>query len=418
MSLCHNILPRVLRLDPDELVATMSKLIVIKEPEGDRSPFLRGILVRSLVSAGLVFEDAYELAQAIRNELQEGREITSTELKIKVAELLEARHGSQTRKLYEADPHGDPGIIVHTPTRSVPFSVGILAHSLETCAIPPELAMQGARKVLANLRKTGHREIDHKALRRVIHRCLNEHCSSEAADRYLSWRRFENSGIPLIILIGGITGSGKSTVSSELAFRLDISRHQSTDMMREIIRSYLSPQMVPTLQYSSFEAWRGLPGAADETGAVSESQVVSGFLSQFSAMKLALESTIDRAIEERHHLILEGVHVVPRELNLDTKQGDAVVIPIMLASMKKDLLRKQLKRRGREKNKHQTSCYLENMDGIWDLQSWLLDEEDKAGTPIIENWYLEDTVRAALDLVIGELMKRFPPEADDEAYLH
>lgn len=418
MSLCHNIRPRVPRLDPDKLVATMSKLIVIKEPEGDRSPFLRGILVRSLVSAGLVFDDAYELAQAIRNELQEGREITSTELKNKVAELLEARHGSQTRKLYEADPHGDPGIIVHTPTRSVPFSVGILAHSLETCAIPPELAMQGARKVLANLRTTGHREIDHKALRRVIHRCLNEHCSPEAADRYLSWRRFENSGIPLIILIGGITGSGKSTVSSELAFRLDISRHQSTDMMREIIRSYLSPQMVPTLKYSSHEAWRGLPGAADETGTVSESQVVSGFLSQLSAMKLALESTIDRAIEERHHLILEGVHVVPRELNLDTRQGDAVVIPIMLASMKKDLLRKQLKRRGREKNKRQASNNLENFDGIWDLQSWLLDEEDKAGTPIVENWYLEDTVRAALDLVIGELMKRFPPEADNEAYLH
>ena len=396
----------------------MSKLVVLKEPEGDRSPFLRGILVRSLVETGLVFEDAYELAQAIRDELQEGREITSTELKIKVAELLEARHGSQIRILYEADPHGDPGIIVHTPTRSVPFSVGILAHSLETCAIPPELAMQGARKVLANLRKTGHREIDHKALRRVIHRCLNEHCSSEAADRYLSWRRFENSGIPLIILIGGITGSGKSTVSSELAFRLDISRHQSTDMMREIIRSYLSPQMVPTLKYSSFEAWRGLPGATDGTGTVSESQVISGFLSQFSAMKLALESTINRAIEERHHLILEGVHVVPRELNLDTKRGDAVVIPIMLASMKKDLLRKQLQRRGREKSKRQAATYLDNMDGIWNLQSWLLDEEDKAGTPIIENWYLEDTVRAALDLVIGELMKRFPPEPDDEAYLH
>jgi 2-phosphoglycerate kinase len=117
-------------------------------------------------------------------------------------------------------------------------------------------------------------------------------------------------------------------------------------------------------------------------------------------------------------LILEGVHVVPTELNLDAKQDDAVVIPIMLASMKKDLLRKQLKRRGREKDKRLASYYLENIDGIWDLQSWLLDEEDKAGTPIIENWYLEDTVRAALDLVIGELMKRFPPESDDEEYLH
>ena len=394
----------------------MAKLTVIKEPEGDRTPFLRGILVQSLVNAGLAFDDAYELAQGVRDELHERQEITSTELRGRVAGLLEQQQGSETRKRYETGPRGEPGIIVHTPTRSAPFSAGILAHSLETCAIPPEMAMQGARKVLARLRNTGHREIDHKALRRIIHRCLSEHCSQAAADRYLSWRRFENSGIPLIILIGGTTGSGKSTISSELAYRLDISRHQSTDMMREIIRSYLSPQMVPTLGYSSFEAWRGLPDSIDGVRPPIENPVVTGFLSQFAAMKLALEATIDRAIEERHHLILEGVHVVPTELDLVAKQGDAVVIPIMLATMKKELLNKQLKRRGREKSRRQASHYLENLDDIWELQSWLLDAADKAGIAIIENWYIENTVRAALDLVIGELMKQFPSQPDEEVW--
>ena len=394
----------------------MAKLSVIKEPEGDHTSFLRGILVQSLVNAGLDFDDAYDLAQLVRNELQERQEITTAELKDRVAELLEERHGSQKRKLYETGRHIEPGVIVHTPTRSAPFSVGVLTHSLETCAIPPEVAMQGARKVRANLVKTGHREIDHRVLRRVIYRCLREHCSREAADRYLSWRRFENSGTPLIILIGGTTGSGKSTVSSELAYRLDITRHQSTDMMREIIRSYLSPQMIPTLKYSSFEAWRGLPGSVDGTGPAIENPVVTGFLSQFAAMKPALEATIGRAIEERQHLILEGVHVVPTELNLEVKEGEAVVIPIMLASMKKELLLKQLKRRGREKSKRQTSHYLENMDDIWELQSWLLDEADKAGIPIIENWYIEDTVRAVLDLVIGVLMKHFPPQPDEAVW--
>ena len=274
----------------------MAKLVVIKKPGGDRSPFLRGILVQSLVNAGFAFDDAYEVAQRVRNELQDKREISSTELKGRVAELLEERHGSEQRQRYETELNNKPAIIVHTPTRSAPFSVGILAHSLETCAIPPEMTMQGAGKVLATLRKTGHREIDHKALRRVIYRCLHAHCSPQAADRYLSWRHFENSGIPLIILIGGATGSGKSTVSSELAYRLDISRHQSTDMMREIIRSYLSPQMVPTLKYSSFEAWRGLPGSVDGNKPAIESPVINGFLSQFAAMKLALIATINRGI--------------------------------------------------------------------------------------------------------------------------
>ena len=84
--------------------------------------------------------------------------------------------------------------------------------------------------------------------------------------------------------------------------------------------------------------------------------------------------------------------------------------------MKKELLNKQLKRRGREQSTRQASHYLENLDDIWELQSWLLDEADKAGIHIIENWYVEDTVRAALDLIIGVLMKHFPPQPDEEVW--
>jgi 2-phosphoglycerate kinase len=392
----------------------MAKLLVIKDPEGDRSPFLKGILVQSLVNAGLSFADAYDLAQRVRNEFQERQEVRSSDLHTRVAELLEELHGRQQRERYESKPESSPGIIVHTPMRSSPFSMGVLAHSLETCAIPPEIAMEGARKVLARLRKTGHREIDHKALRRIIYRCLREHCSGDSADRYLSWRRFENSGMPLIILIGGTTGSGKSTVSSELAYRLDISRHQSTDMVREIIRSYLSPQMVPTLEYSSFEAWRGLPGAGAGDGPVIENPVVAGFLDQFSAMKLALEAAIERALLERHHLILEGVHVIPTELNPDIEEGSAVVVPVMLASLKREMLYRQLERRDRENSKHQVSRYLEGFDAIWKLQSWLLDEADRAGIPIIESTTIEVTVRAVLDLVIDRIMQQHPPDAGEE----
>ncbi|MDX2476362.1 MAG: hypothetical protein QNL05_03245, partial [Gammaproteobacteria bacterium] len=57
-----------------------------------------------------------------------------------------------------------------------------------------------------------------------------------------------------------------------------------------------------------------------------------------------------------------------------------------------------------------------SLEDIWELQSWLLDEADKAGIPIIENWNVEDTVRAVLDLVIGELMKSFPPQPDEEVW--
>jgi 2-phosphoglycerate kinase len=196
---------------------------------------------------------------------------------------------------------------------------------------------------------------------------------------------------------------------------MSISRSQSTDMMREIIRAYLSPQVVPTLGYSSFEAWRGLPGSIEGQTLEIENLVIAGFLSQLSAMKLALEATINRAIRDRHNLIVEGVHVVPTELSLDIRNSKAIVVTMTLATMKKSLLLKQLKRRVREESSSQPkSRYPDKLDDIWELQSWLLSEADKTGIPIIQNWYIEDTVNEALEHVTQVIMKRYPPHVPGE----
>jgi len=66
------------------------KTIVINELENTRVPFLRGILTRSLLDAGLPFEESFELASVIREELSEMPEITSDELRQRVSVLLEA----------------------------------------------------------------------------------------------------------------------------------------------------------------------------------------------------------------------------------------------------------------------------------------------------------------------------------------
>jgi len=391
----------------------MAKTVVINQPDGDRTPFLRGILVQSLMNVGLSFDDAYALAQKMRDELRDTEEITSTDLKMKVAALLERRFGRGRRMKYAAQPAAEPDILVHTPTRSEPFSVGLLAHSLESCVIDPDVALEGARKVYASLQKTGHREISHKALRKLIYQCLKEHCSAEAANRYLSWRRFQNSGDPLIVLIGGVTGAGKSTISSEVAYRLDIGRIQSTDMMREIIRAYLTPEAVPTLGYSSFEAWRGLASPAEEHAGDLQNPVIAGFLSQFTTIKPALVAAIGRAVKEQHDLIIEGVHIAPTMLGLEDARENAIVVSLMLATMEKTALEKQLKRRGREKSGRQASRYLKHIDDIWELQSYLLSEADNGGVPIITNWHIETTVREVLNLVMAKVMKRFPPKLND-----
>ncbi len=393
----------------------VAKTFVISEPEGDRTPFLRGILVQSLMNAGLQFDDAYGLAQTIRNGLQDTEEITSTALKAQVARLLGEQFGAEKQSNYETKPWEQAQIIVHSATRSEPFSVSMLAHSLESCAIPAETALAGAHKVQASLQNTGHSEIDHKTLRRLIYQCLKEHCAADTAERYLSWRQFENSGKPLVVLIGGTTGSGKSTIASDVAYRMDIARIQSTDMMREIIRAYLAAPAVPTLGYSSFEAWRGLPISADNTASTAESPIIAGFLSQFVSMKPALEAALHRAVTEQQDLIIEGVHILPTMLDLSEARSKAIVVPLMLATREKKILRKQLIRRGREKTDRKASRYLEHLDDIWELQSYLLSEADNSGIPIITNWHIEETVREILNLISAKVMKRYPPQPHDPA---
>lgn len=386
----------------------MAKTNVYKEPDGDQTPFLRGILTQSLVNIGLGFDDAYQAAQDIRNDLKDTQEISTDDLKSRVSALLGERFGKEFQARYLAKS-AETDIIVHTPTRSETFSLSVLSHSLSTYALSHEDALAGAKKVYRSLKKTGHTEIDHKSLRRIIYRCLTDFCSKEVADRYLSWRRFENSGIPLILLVGGITGSGKSTLSTELAYRLNIARTQSTDMIREIVRSYLATPVAPTLQYSTFEAWRGLPSLEVENESELENPVVTGFLSQLMTLKPALNAAISRAATEQEHLIVEGVHALCTELKLDEIREHAIVVPVMIATLEKKALRNRLIHRGREQDQRSAGRYIDNIDDIWELQSYLLNLADHAGIPIINNAKLEETIKEILELISAKILKRFPP---------
>lgn len=388
----------------------MSKTVVAHSPSGDKIPFLKGILVRSLVSIDIPFDDAYDLAQSFRDELKNHDEITSSELEERVAKALASRFGKQAQMAYLARHHTKSDIIVHTPSRSSAFSVGILSHSLEACAISPQQSIMGASKVLASVRKTGHKEIDHKSLRKLIYRCLRDHCSEKAANKYLAWRRFHNSETPLIIMLGGTTGTGKSAIAAELAYRLDISRTLSTDMMREVIRSYLADQVSPTLQYSSYEAWRGLPPLTHAIQENSENKVLTGFLAQLSSMKPAIETAIDRAYQDREHLVIEGVHIVPAETDICPDGKEAVCMKFLLATLDKQSLKKRLKKRIQEESKYRHSDDEEFIDEIWQLQSWLLEHSDRDDIHIVPNINLEDSTREILEVASQIILQQFPPD--------
>jgi len=387
------------------------KIFVVKSSSGEKVPFLRGVLVQSLSEAGLPFEDAYDMAQVVREELERGDEVSTTELRQLVAKELEKRFGAPMREAYDAGREADREILVRSPAGDRPFSVGILSRQLRGCAIEPDEAFAGARTVQEILRRRGVTEIDHRELRRVIFETLKDELPSGAAERYLSRTRFEDSGEPLIILIGGATGTGKSTVAAELGYLLNITRTQSTDIVREIIRCYLVPHVAPTLGFSSFEAWRGLPEVEPLVGQViTDNPVITGFLSQFGTVKVALEATIQRAVKEHHHLIVDGVHVLPNRLSLPETKEKFIVVPVVLAVTPLERLDRRISHRSLEQPERGSSRHRDQIGSIWELQSFIIDQAERAGVPVIVNWTLEDTVQQILKEAMARISARYPPK--------
>jgi 2-phosphoglycerate kinase len=388
-----------------------NKAFLVESAAGERVPFLRGILVQSLVDAGLSFTHAYAIANRLRNQLDGDTEVLhASELRRLVGEELERRFGSEVRGDYDAGGAATR-VVVRRQGGSEPFSTGVLARHLEGCGIRSEVAARGAAMVHANLREQGLTQVGRKELRQVVYGTLKSGGFQDAGNRFLSRCHFNDSGEPLIVLIGGATGAGKSTLATRLAYLLDIVRTQSTDMMREIIRCYLVPHVAPTLSYSSFDAWRGLP-QVEGSAASAQDPVVAGFLAQFGTVRVALEATISRAVKERTDLIVDGVHVLPTYLNLTEIRDKAVLVPLVLAVTTRKRLDEQFKRRSREAPDRDSDRHREMLSEIWTLQTFMVDQAQKADIPVLVNWDMNETVSQVMDEVMRCIGERFPPHPE------
>ena len=389
----------------------MAKTIVIDPTDGTRIPFLRGVLSRSLFEAGVPFKQAYKIASRVRNELEGMEEITTQALRERVAEWLGQSVPPEVVEIYLQAGRPADTIWVHDDQeQSNPFSRFQHQRCLESCGLSNDEAYPVTQAVYEILIARGTTEIKSEELRRVTHHCLKTQLGEEKARRYPVWVEFTRSGRPLILLIGGTTGSGKSTIATEVAHRLGIVRTQSTDMLREAMRMMVPERLLPALHTSSFSAWTTLPanqvsgqGGQEET----EALIADGYLAQTELLAVPCEAVIQRALRERVSLILEGVHVHPLLLGRISRETDAIVVPIMLSVRKEKRLRRRISGRRKEAPLRAFEVQLEHFDAIWQLQSFLLSEADRAHVPIIDNSDKETTIKLVVDAIIDILSRHF-----------
>jgi len=387
----------------------MAKIFVEDREEDTRVPFLRGILIRSLQDAGLPFNDAYELATEIRNNLDDSSLITTHELHQQVIDLLKARSGQDVINRYgkQKKPFGIQ--VEQRDGQVTPFSRIEYQHCLENIGLTSEEAMEVVTTVHKHLVDRRIEEMTSRHLGELTYRYLRQSkkLGAAVAHRWLVWRDFINSGKPLIFLLGGTAGCGKSTTATMLASRLDIVRTQSTDMLREVMRIMMPEQLIPVLHTSSFTAWTALPGQPKAIQEVSDTLLINGYRSQADLLTVAIEAVIQRALREQVSLILEGVHIHPAFMEKLEKNNEAIVIPVMLGVLKRKQLQRRIHGRGTAAPLRRGDRYLQHFDEIWRLQSHLLSEADHANIPIVANSDRDKVFREIMRITIATLAKDF-----------
>jgi 2-phosphoglycerate kinase len=192
---------------------------------------------------------------------------------------------------------------------------------------------------------------------------------------------------PVILLIGGATGTGKSTVATEVAYRLGINRVTSTDIVRQTLRAFFVPEYMPSIHRSSFDAGTG-------------ESLVDGFLDQTTNVLIAVEASIERALQEGWSMVLEGVHLVPGMLS--GPRDDATVVQCVLSiEDEAEHATHFWIRDAALQGLRPVQKYLERLDDIRRLQEFIVERARGTGVPVIENTNVDETVRAVIELVLG-----------------
>lgn len=390
--------------------------LTVKTLKGNEN-FSKRQIANSLEKLGLSSKTANRIAAQVEQNLRSNgyESINKRELSHLVATTLEANFGREMRLSYEQQQNFRTELlIIENSGSKFPFSLGLLARSLMTAGLEPAPAYDFAKQLEDSLWQKGLYEISRKHLHEEVKQALELEMGSRFAQRYDLMRGIRNPQKPLIILIGGAPGVGKSTLAYELAYRLGIQRVISSDAVRQALRSLISPQLSPVLHLSSFAAWQAdiLPGEALKP---KRKPVIRGFQSQVQQLSSALKGIIERSIFEGNSVIFEGAHLVPGMF--PTRFTDATVLEFLVVTKAEERHQRHFAERDEQTNhKRQQERYLDHFAEIRMIQSYLIDRANEEEVAIIEANNIDEMISQALNLILNAMLaNESKAEASQEA---
>lgn len=148
----------------------------------------------------------------------------------------------------------------------------------------------------------------------------------------------------LVVLISGVPGAGKTTISYELLKRYDVFRViQETDLLREILRGYNEYlKNIGENQSTGFSSWEKVI-IPDHTKIFNFEELKG----QCTIMRKSIEQIVMRQQRKGIASIINGVHLVPEVLNGIAENRKIKFVNLYINSI--DVLRQRLAGRDVEK---------------------------------------------------------------------
>ena len=277
----------------------------------------------------------------------------------------------------------------------LPFSKGLMARALIAAGISADRAYELALAVEAELTASNRPATTIERLEEVALETLGPEDGAAAMRRLRRYRDLYELDQPIILLVGGATGTGKSTVATDVAYRLGITRVTSTDFVRQTMRAFFSSEFMPAIHHSSFEAGRAM---ADEDRADADA-VLDGFLQQTREVLVGVRAAIDRALEEGWSIVLEGVHLVPGMLPKEIDGALVVECVLSIADAEAHASHFWIRDSDSE-GVRPYEKYLESFDDIRLIQTYILGRARKHSVPVIENGNIEEAIGEMMELVL------------------
>jgi 2-phosphoglycerate kinase len=282
--------------------------------------------------------------------------------------------------------------------RETPFSRGILAQTLAQAGAKPELAHQIASEIRAELLAEERYTVEEEeVLARVRDKLVKKDVL--VVGRLDKWRILRESTEPIVVLIGGATGVGTSTLAADVARRHNIQSVVGTDSIREVLRRAISPDLLPILHKSSYEIKReDLRVPVEET-----ETVLFGFRQQAAQVAVGVEALVDRGLKEGTNLVIEGVHLVP-EIILGRYRDHPNVCPMVVYLSDEHVHRSRFYIRALgTAMRRPAEEYIVYFKEIRQIHDYIVESADRAGVQKVENLSIENTSDAAVEIVTNRV---------------